>query len=44
MPGLSSFRRICGKNTEVIPVRDELGIFRFSAFFRTEAATAISTL
>ena len=40
----SSFRRICVENTEVIPVRDGLGILRFSAFFRSKDKAAILPL
>lgn len=40
----SSFRRICVENTKVIPVRDVLGILRFSAFLRTKDATVILPL
>ena len=40
----SSFRRICVENTEVIPVRDALGILWSSALLCTEDATAILPL
>lgn len=40
----SSFRRIWGENTWAIPVRDWLGILRFSQFFCTAVITAISPL
>ena len=40
----SSFRRICVENTEVIPVRDALGILWSLALLCTEDATAILPL
>ena len=40
----SSFRRICGENTRVAPVRDGLGILRFSQFFCTAVIAAILPL
>ena len=40
----SSFRRICGENTRVAPVRDGLGILSFLVFFRTKDKTVIFTL
>ena len=40
----SSFRRFCGENTEVTPVREGLGILRFSAFFRSKDKAAILPL
>jgi len=40
MPENSSFWRICVENTEVIPVREGLGILRSSAFLSTKGATA----
>ena len=36
--------RICDRNNKVIPVRDGLGILRFSAFLRTKDATVILPL
>ena len=39
MPENSSFRRICGENIEVIPVRDGLGILWFSVYLCTEDTT-----
>ena len=40
----SSFHRICGENTRVAPVRDGLGILRFSQFFCTAVIAAILPL
>lgn len=39
----SSFRRICGENTQVAPVRDGLGILRFSVLVLVPTSTAIFT-
>ena len=38
----SSFRRIWGEKTWAMPIRDGLGILRFSQFFCTAVITAIS--
>ena len=40
----SRFRRICGNNTDYAPIRDGLGILRFSQFFCTAVITAILPL
>ena len=39
-----NYVRGCGENTRVTPVRDGLGILRFSVFFHTKDKTAISPL